>query len=265
MTKVHVISDLFLGFNEFADKLDETIPDVDLVILNGNIGRLKRGMLYAESLANKYPEIAFVYNLGYLEKYDFSLDKSETEVSESLNVRKSTNQSWPKNLHWSDESFVIKLRNGFQVDILTKFGFPKIHKCHIDWKDTFYYRNIPLKYTYYEFDERISLPKNASLVGHGNYPIWATQELVNEKHEEELAVMRKWENTPSHYKILITHINPYNDDRNFGLTVTPHRIHMHDMLWVTSNTKVENLKFLGSRLVSNPGRGVLPRSHIINI
>ena len=64
MIKVHVISDLFLGFNEFANPEDEVLPEVDLVILNGNIGHLKRGMLYAETLCRKYPETQFVYNLG---------------------------------------------------------------------------------------------------------------------------------------------------------------------------------------------------------
>ena len=41
MTKIHVISDLDLGFNEFTDKIDEVIPeDIDLVILNGNLNHV---------------------------------------------------------------------------------------------------------------------------------------------------------------------------------------------------------------------------------
>jgi hypothetical protein len=38
MTKIHVISDLFLGFNEFSTE-EEHIPDVDLVIVNGKVSR----------------------------------------------------------------------------------------------------------------------------------------------------------------------------------------------------------------------------------
>jgi hypothetical protein len=265
MTKIHIISDLSLGFNEFADSVDETMPDVDLVILNGNIGMLKRGMLYAENLARKYPDIPFVYNLGYLEKYHFSLEKYENETEENIELRIKVNNTWPTNLHYSQNNMVITCKNGFQVDIVCKFGYPKIHQSNINWKDSFYHRNIGAEFTYFENDERILRPKDTSNVGHGNYPIWATIDWVNKQHEAECSYIRNWENKMTHYKILVTHINPYIDTRNEGLVVSPHKIHLNDMLWVTSQTKVENVKFLGARLVSNPGRGILPRSHVVNI
>lgn len=265
MTKIHIISDLNLGYNEHTDPVDDSIPDVDLVILNGNIGMLKRGMLYAETMAKKYPDTMFVYNLGYLEKYHISLEKKEKEIEENLKIRISCNKSWPSNLYWSEDSIILTLRNGAKVDILCIFGYPKIHESTIDWKNSFYYRNIGPQFTYYEFDKRIILPKDTSRVGHGNYPIWASIDYINSQHDIECAKARTWENTYTHYKILVTHMNPYSDSRNEGLIVSPHRIHLDDMLWVTSQTKIENMKFLGSRLVSNPGRGILPRSHVVNV
>lgn len=265
MTKIHIISDLDLGYNEFADIIDETIPDVDLVILNGNNGLLKRSALYSETLARKYPDIPFVLNLGYLERYHLALEKQEYELENGLEMRIKCNESWPKNLYWSDKNMLLTCKNGFKIDILCTFGWPKIHNVEGDWKDTFYFRNIGPQFTYWENDPRIFKPNDTSNVGHGNFPIWATQEYVNERHEKDLKFIRDWENNYTEYKILVTHLNPYFDERNKNLTVTPYRIHLNDMLWVTSGQKIENMKFLGGRLVSNPGRGILPRSHVVYI
>ena len=265
MTKIHVISDLNLGFNEFADPIDETIPDVDLVILNGNIGFLKRTALYAETLALKYPNVPFVLNLGYLERYYLSLEKFDGETEESLQIRSDVNKFWPKNLHFSTKNQIITCKNGFKVDIFCKFGWPKIFKSYVDWKETFYFKNICFNYTVYENDERILKPSETSNVGHGIYPIWATMDAINERYEKDVNDLRIWENTYTEYKILVTHLNPYIDERNNNLEVTPYGIHLRDMLWITSGYKVEDVRFVGSRLVSNPGRGILPRSHVIDI
>ena len=51
--KVHIIHDLFYGFNEPTSSEDLTIPDVDLVIMNGNLGwSSKRSWHYAFQVAN---------------------------------------------------------------------------------------------------------------------------------------------------------------------------------------------------------------------
>ena len=142
MIKVHVISDLDLGFTEFADPIDETIPDVDLVILNGNIGHLKRSMLYAETLCNKYPNIPFVYNLGEKELYWDNIEKFTGETIQGLTIRKRTNTTWPKNLYWdSKESLIITLQNGQEVDVLCTYGFPKIYSYEGNWEDTSWHKN----------------------------------------------------------------------------------------------------------------------------
>ena len=56
--KVHVIHDLMYGFNEPTEFADTQLPDVDIVILNGNISvSAKRTMLYINELA------ILIYNL----------------------------------------------------------------------------------------------------------------------------------------------------------------------------------------------------------
>ena len=267
MIKVHIISDLNLGFNEFTDPIDETIPNVDLVIINGNIGLLKRGMLYAETLCHKYPHIPFVYNLGERELYWGNIEKFLGETETNLNIRKTTNTTWPKNLYWdSKKSIVIDLPNGRQVDIFCAYGFPKIYNYEGDWADTIWHKNY-VSDVINAVDPTIypNKPKDTSLVNHGILPIWATIDWVNQQHTLEETLIRKWELSLKTSGILVTHINPYKDERCMNQTVGPYQIHLNNGLWVTSNTIVENVKFLGAKLVSNPGRGSIARSKIVHI
>lgn len=265
MAKIHIISDLDLGFNEFTPLEDENIPDVDLVILNGNNGGLKRSMLYAETLANRYKDVQFVVNLGYTEKYFHYLPKFMNEHEESMEIRKNTNDSWPDNLHWSNQNIILQLRTGEYFDILCTFGFPKIYGYSGEWKDTFWYKNIIIDVTLDQTSSQINKPKETSNVCHGYLPIWATPESINEQHEKEEKKVKKWELTSTHYKILVTHVNPFNDTRLKDLSFSTYNIHLNNMLWISSNTKQEYVKFLGARLVTNPGRGKLPRSHVVEV
>ena len=61
---VHVLSNLDLKFHEFTPEEDEVIPDtVDLVIFCGGFSnRMKRSLLYCETLVEKYPDIKFILN-----------------------------------------------------------------------------------------------------------------------------------------------------------------------------------------------------------
>jgi len=265
MATIHIISDLFLGHNEFSQS-EENIPDVDLIILNGNIGDLKRSMLFAETLCKKYPDSQVVVNSGFTERYHYFVPKFAEEPMEGVTSRQKINPHWLENLHFSlNTTMHIKLRTGETFSILCVFGFPHIHNVDGDWMSSWYYRNIAADVTFNQNDPRILKPKNTSNVCHGHFPIWASHEWVNTKHKEEELNIKNWEITPDHRKILVTHINPYKDDRNSNLTVSPYLIHLNDGLWVTSNTKVEDVRFLGARLVSNPGRGELPRSHVVVI
>jgi predicted phosphodiesterase len=66
MFKIHVISDLLYGFHEKTEPEDAVIPsDVDLVIFNGNLAtNAKRSILYAYTMAKKYPDVQFVSVIG---------------------------------------------------------------------------------------------------------------------------------------------------------------------------------------------------------
>lgn len=263
MTSLHIISDLHLGFNEKAEE-EHNIPDVDVVIVNGNISSPKRAMLYLETLCNKYPSTQFVYNTGYTERFHLAKEKfiGHRDISEKL--RSLVYTKYPKNLHFPlNNNIVIDTRNGRQLDVLCVFGFPEIVKSMIDWETTWYHRHICMDVTRDYKHVSFKKPAETSDVSHGEIPIFASMEFINKQNENETSLIRNWEVSSVHSKILVTHINPYNDERNYGLKVRPHLIHLDYSLWVTSNTKVSDVRFSGANLISNPGRGIEQRSNII--
>lgn len=263
MTSIHIISDLFLGFNERATE-EHNIPDVDLVIVNGNIGHAKRTMLLLETLCKAHPDKVFIYNLGYTEKFKTAGGKWINEAEQAAKVRSKMNNTYPINLFFPvTESMVVTTRNNAQFDILCVFGFPKISSYNGRWEDSWYHTHVSSGLTTDINHPLFKKPKDTSNVDHGLIPLMATVDFINEQHAIETEIIRKWEINPTHPKILVSHINPYKDTRNQNLTVNPHLIHLKDGLWVTANTKVENINFLGARLVSNPGRGLEPRSHVV--
>lgn len=271
MFTVHVISDLNLQFNEFTPESDKSIPDVDLVVLNGNIGTMpKRGQLYVEELCTKYPTTQFVYNPGFSELYPpgfIPKSKYGNEIFNAIKARTTHNKFWPKNLHcFPEESKRIVLRNGHVVDVFSAFGYPKIYKLNCPWEETIWFKNIVSEVTRDFNDPRAIIPKETSKVSHGDLAIWATQEWMNEQNEIEYKKIRDWELTyddNSGYKILITHINPIKDSRCKNQVVDFFNIHLNEGLWIGSDTKVANVMYVGAKFVSNPGRGEEARSLVI--
>lgn len=265
MSNVHIISDLYLEYNEPSSS-DEVIPsNTDLVVFNGNIGKhIKRGFLYIEKLCHLYPDVQFVVNLGLRELY-VSADKYINEISHALEIRRDTNPKWPKNLHYSNTSMIIPLRDGNTVDVLCKYGFPKIYNCKGLWEDTVWYKNHQIKVVYGHDEIAPYKPASTSNVLHGAVPIFASMKDINELHEKEWKTVQDWELTPTVTKILVTHINPYKDSRCDDCTVAPYNIHLEHGYWIGSNQYMNGINFLGSKLYANPGTGSEARSRFFVI
>lgn len=272
MFTVHIISDLDFGYHEVTPVEDQTIPELtDLVILNGNIGMSKRSMLYTFELCKKYPAVQFVYNDGELERYSGNIPKNtQWEYEQAMNIRIAASTDWPKNLHWrdpqSDKGLLVTLRTGQTVDVFTTFGFPKIVSYSDDWEDTHWYKNFCIIGEYvHKLEKWNIIPKETEFVRQGVVPIWFTQDHINNIFTETELKLKKWEINLKHFGILVTHMNPYNDPRFKNCTVSPYRIHTGNILWVTAKTKVDNIRFLGGKLYSNPGRGSDIRSNIVQV
>lgn len=286
--KIHVIHDLWYGYNEPTEPEDLVLPDVDVVILNGNLSyTIKRSMLYAFELANMYPNIHFVYNDGYAERYLQTVEKWEYEASDSMKVRMSSSADWPKNLHWkdprSDQGIEIVLKTGQTISVWTCFGFPEVIQ-YDSWEDTWFYKNIGVKETLYtNFDHDVFLPES-DIKFFGNVIEWATPEYVNQQFKEQETKIRNWEhsakpiathdefNVPiertnwkaKYFGILVTHLNPYKDPRLDNIKYKSYNIHWDNRPWITTNQE-KSMNFLGSKLCSNAGRGSGPRSKFLEV
>lgn len=265
MANVHIISDLFLDFNEHSDS-EEVLPDgTDLVIFNGNIAKhIKRAFLYMEKLCKLYPDVQFVINLGQQELYS-NYDKFVDEVPNAIQVRKDNQPNWPKNLHYSRQPMLITLKDGTQVDVLCKYGFPKIYTYEGQWEDTIWHRNHCTNIVYGHDEIAHFKPDATSNVLHGAVPIFATKKDIDELHEKEWKAVQDWELTPTVIKILVTHINPYRDTRCSKSKVAAYNIHLEKGYWIGSDTFIDGIIFLGAKLYSNPGRGIDARSRVFKI
>jgi hypothetical protein len=270
MFKLHVISDLYYGYNEATSNDDLLLPEnTDLVIINGNIGTLKRSMRFAHEICGKYPEIPFVYNLGETERYWEVLLKYEYEIEDNISIRINNNITWPKNLYYRDtrniDPIIVKLNSGQTISVFTCYGFPKINAVTGPWEDTYFFKNYMITTgntdLINELNKGSNLPKEyLSYRGNCHFPIWFTKDYVNQKYEEMLVQARKWELGLKNYGIFVTQLNPFNDPRFYNLNTSPFLIHLDKLVWVTAKSEVANINFLGAKLYSNIGRGTIART-----
>jgi len=265
--KIHVIHDLWYGYNEPTDSADLSIPDVDIVIINGNLSyNAKRSIHYAFQVARLYPDVQFIYNEGHIERFLQVINKWENEFYDAMRTRIQNSDDWPKNLHWKDpratEGLDILLRTGQTISVWPCFGFPNIISYE-NWEDTWFYCNvaegqIPVHKLGYDI-----LP-GTELKIFGDMIKWATPEFVRNYFKDQEEKIRNWEVNAKHYGILVTHLNPYNDPRLENITYKGYNIHWYKRLWVTTNQE-KQINFLGGTLYSNPGRGSGPRSKFLEV
>lgn len=261
MLKVHIISDLWLEDNEWADPEDEILPECDLVIVNGNCGIAKRTMLHIETLCKKYPEKQFIYNLG---GRDIAHQKSYTQIPDGLTGRQIHSDLWPKNLKYSyRKPFNLELK-GIKLDVFCLHGYPKVDESvAVDevWKASLWYRNFYHEITH---DQTVFKAPEAANVYHGHWPIWSTPDLCRVDHDKELDIINAWLNQPSDgHKTLITTLSPFNDLTLPGIKYTMYENIQPDYWFVggaSLNTKIGKCSIHG-----NPGRGSLARSTVFSM
>tara|TARA_R100000951_G_scaffold54485_1_gene45819 strand:- start:635 stop:1453 length:819 start_codon:yes stop_codon:yes gene_type:complete len=268
--KVHLIHDLNYGFNEPTEAADLELPDCDLVILNGNLAQSgKRSIYYSFELCSRYPNIQFIFNEGYNERYLGQSDKWEYEHENNMSFR-AKQDAWPQNLHWKDprspDGLEILLQTGQTISVWPAFGFPNVVKYNSDWEDTWFYCNIcEGQIPVYKLESDI-LP-GTDLKIFGDIDKWASEEFIKQKYTEQHNMIRDWETkqiADKYYGILVTHISPYNDVRLEGISYTGYNIHLHNRIWATTHIN-KKVNYVGADLVSNPGRGSGPRGKVLEV
>lgn len=263
MIKIHVISDLNLGFNEFADPVDETLPACDLVVFNSNID--KRSLLYIETLCKKYPKIQFLIN-GAVPL--LSMPTQAPGLDNQLTARQMISDYWPKNLHVNC-SWPTDITIGDQkLDILCLYGTPKFSNPEVDISQSMFCRSHRGAFGVTD-DHSLFRPKNADEVYHGVYPIMPTARLSNFSHDIEEQLARKWEltyNETSGKKLLVTRMSPLLEPMLDGFNYSIYTgIHLEHGVWVTAHRPWDKTVYLGAKLLANPGRGSVARSKVFEI
>ena len=267
MAKIHIMSDLNLGLNEHSNPDDEVLPaGCDLVVFSGNLARhQKRSRLFVETLCRKYPGVQFIYNLGMYEGGWCTEAQGKTNAVTGMTMRRQFSEYWPKNLHFSPLKS-IKINIGDEkYDVMCAFGYPKVVEA-VNWEETIWVSTVNAGMT---DDHSLFRPAAASEVYHGPYPIRSTIEDINQHHNREEEIIRKWEldyDNNSGYKILITGTSPLKDPLCAGLKYVMYpRIHLYNRLWITSGATFSGTIFRGAKLVSNPGSGAEVRQKLITV
>lgn len=257
MIKAHVISDLYLHDNEWADPIDETMPECDIVFVNGNNGVFRRSVLLAETICKKYPDIQVVYLNG---RRELIRQKEKTIVNDGLTARKFYSELWPKNLHFAFEQSIQLTIRETNLDILCLHGYPNILNDDIDselWKSTSWYRYVNHGLT---ADPNYYRPKGISDASRGDFPIWSTPRLCREAHDIEHDIIKKWNDIREEgvVKILATSLSPIDDLSLSGIEYTMYPGISPDH-WVVGGHQTDTV-FSDYHLHGNPGRGLTART-----
>lgn len=234
---VHVLSNLDLKFHEFTPETDEVVPeDVDLVIFCGAFSnRMKRSLLYCETLVEKYPHIRFIMNMAPIDH--------NTEVPDILyTAMRVRYENTPlTNLHYSKKSFALD-----SYDILTLVGWPKVNE-------------IPHKLKRVFGTPRPRYLKDGECCN-TKFRYFVTLEEMNEFYEQERAVLEKWlAEDNGKQKILITGTAPVNDPYAGKYTLYED-LDLSGIIWIHGGSETYDKTENGVRLICNPGRG-LPRNN----
>ena len=259
--RIHVISDLEYWVNEFAEPVEGEFPDCDLIIVNGNIGSFRRSMLYTEGMTQKYPNLTFIYNPGRRES---ARQKNRFELTTALKSRQILSELWPKNLKYGFQTPIALNVKGEKFSILCMFGYPKITQSFDEslWYKTAWYKQVNLGHTN---DQNLFKPEGSANISHGTYPLWTTPKMCNEEHDKEQKIVKKWYETCQDKKILVTHLNPYQDR---CLDSIPYQLYpdiqFNDLCWISSS-HVQDIKTNEFRLYSNAGRGLTVRNRVLEV
>lgn len=257
MIKAHVISDLYLYDNEWADPIDETMPECDIVFVNGNNGVFKRSVLLAETICKKYPDIQVIYLNG---RRELIRQKEKTIINDGLTARKFYSELWPKNLHFAFEQPIQLTIRETNLDILCLHGYPNIPNDDIDselWKSTSWYRYVNHGLT---ADPDYYRPKGISDASRGDFPVWSTPRLCREAHDREYDIIKKWNDIREEgvVKILATSLSPIDDLSLGGIEYTMYPGISPDH-WVVGGHQIDTV-FSDYHLHGNPGRGLSART-----
>jgi hypothetical protein len=240
--KIHVYSNLNLRYFEFADPIDEQIPDCDLIVVAGSISdNAKRSLLFQETISviSKKP-LVVNYSLTEFAKGDFYQD-----VVEATAVRYQMKTDVKCYYHFND---CINISDP-AVNVLTVTGWPHI----LTDEDL----NLsPLgRYLIRVKFARIYNEKNELIAQVDHSPV--SKDVINELHQVEHTRISNWLGTTSTApRLLVVGSNAREILAGFDLT---------GVTVITTADEFTDCEFQGGRLYANPGSGAGARSNVLVI
>lgn len=240
--KIHVYSDLWLRYLDFADPVDEQCPSVDLVVTAGNISNdIKRSLLFQETIAKQQTRPMAV-NLG---KFELSRGEQYIDAVDAMELRYRTLENTNCYFKVSGSVFIPQVN----ADILQLRGFPKFDSeqklKETTWSKFFW--GVRMSNMYDEKGTLVSYLKHDTI----------TLEQINLLHDQEQYKLLDWlSRKDAGNKILIWG----NDDVQL--------LNSYDLTGVTIiavGDAYEDREFNQGRLYRNPGSGSEARSRILEI
>ena len=237
---IHPISNINLGFHEFTDPVDEVLPDgTELVIFCGGLSnKMKRSLLYCETLIQKYPAVKFILSPAPIEH------NQEVPVILYGAMRVRYENTVLDNLYYSREPFTIG-----DYDILTLVGWPKVEQ-------------VPSRLSHVFGEPRPRYLSDGECTN-TKFRYFITAEEMNVMHADEHIKLRNWLSTDSgKQKLLITGTAPSNDEyvTNYSLYED---LDLSGVIWVHGGTSVYDITQNQTRLICNPGRNTARQNTFI--
>ena len=240
--KLHIYSDLGLRYLDFADPVDELVPDVDAVIVAGNISSdAKRSLLFQETLGQHNKPVFLNFGLLEFSKGSYCLETLKS-AHIRYGVKKDTNCYYKHN----GNTILPELK----LDVLPLFGWPTFKSQEEVDSTKLGKINLEVVWGMYYNEEGVAV---------NTFDPYPTKwHRINELHEQEQQVLRDWladQYTTDNTKVLIVGHN-YADIIKADLT---------NVILIVPGEQAQDTAFNNGRLYSNPGCGALPRSRILTV
>lgn len=241
--KIHVYSNLNLRYFEFADPIDEQVPDCDLIVVAGSISdNVKRSLLFQETISviSQKP-LVVNYSLTEFSKGDFYHDAiSATAVRYQMKAD-------VKCYYHFDDSITVDNPN---VDVLTVTGWPNITTNEELAQSPLRRYLIRVKSHCKIYNEQNEL---IAQVDHS--PV--SRDEINELHRTDRSRISTWLNNPgASTRLLVIGSNARELLQGFDLT---------GVTVITTADEFTDCEFQGGRLYANPGSGIGARSNILTV
>lgn len=241
--RIHVYSNINLRYFEFANPIDEQVPDCDLIVVAGSISdSIKRSLLFQETISviSNTPLIVN-YSLTEFSKGDFYYD-NVCATTVRYQMTKDTNCYYN---HDSD----IKLDNP-AVDVLAISGWP-----YIESEEELAISPLR-KYVYKVVWNNMLYNEKNELIGHIQHNT-LTREEINNLHNADRKRIENWlDQSITTPRLLVLGGNFKQLLAGFDLT---------GVTVITTADAFIDCEFQNGRLYSNPGSGQIARSNILTV